>query len=226
MDAKDEAPRGAVAEAGPAARRRSQRDRREQSGRGLVEAVVAIVSEEGVAAATFEAIGRRAGYSRSLVTQRFGSRQGLIDAVIERASASFADVALERPIEDLTGLEALLLSVEVFLTRLAESRELRTYFLMLAGSVAELSDLRAVFAAQHDRVKANLMTLIAMGQADGSIRPEVDAESAALMIGSLQLGVSVQLLVNPQTAVEPILRTTLATIRTAFGAGCAPSTQE
>jgi AcrR family transcriptional regulator len=217
MDAKEKTPGTAAADAaGSPARRRSQRDRREQSGRGLVEAVVAIVSEEGTAAATFEAIGRRAGYSRSLVTQRFGSRQGLIDAVIEHASAGFAEVSLDRPVEDLTGMDVLLLSVEVFLTRLVESRELRTYFLMLAGSVAELSDLRAVFAAQHDRVKVNIMALIAMGQADGSIRREVDAEAAALMIGSLQLGVSVQLLVNPATEVGPILATTLATIRRAF----------
>ncbi|WP_293680384.1 TetR/AcrR family transcriptional regulator [uncultured Phenylobacterium sp.] len=201
-----------------AARRRSQRDRREQSGRGLVEAVVQIVSEHGVAAATFEAIGGRAGYSRSLVTQRFGSRQGLIDAVIEHASASFADVAVERPMKELSGLEALLLSVEVFLTRLADSPELRTYFLMLAASVAELSELRAVFAAQHDRVKGNLMALIALGQADGSIRSEVDPDAAALMIGSLQLGVSIQLLVDPKTDVGPILRTALSTIRGSFAA--------
>lgn len=220
MDAKDDTP-----EAGAAAGRRRQRDRREQSGRGLIEAVVAIVSEEGVAAATFEAIGRRAGYSRSLVTQRFGSKQGLIDAVIAHASASFADVTLDRPIEELTGLEALLLSVEVFLTRLAESQELRTYFLMLAGSVAELSDLRAVFATQHDRVKANLAALIAMGQADGSIRPGIDPQAGALTIGSLQLGVSIQLLVNPTTAVAPILATALATIRDGFAASGAPKSE-
>ena len=63
-------------------RRRTQAERRTESERGLVQAAIAVVSEEGVSAATFEAIGRRGGYSRGLVGQRFGSKLGLIDAVI------------------------------------------------------------------------------------------------------------------------------------------------
>ena len=38
------------------------------------------MSEDGVSAATFEAIARRGGYSRGLVGQRFGSKLGLIEA--------------------------------------------------------------------------------------------------------------------------------------------------
>ncbi len=61
--------------------RRTQADRREDSERGLVSAAISVTAERGVSAATFEAIGQRGGYSRSLVTRRFDSKQGLIDAV-------------------------------------------------------------------------------------------------------------------------------------------------
>jgi AcrR family transcriptional regulator len=199
------------------AARRTQEDRREQSGRGLVQAVVEVVAESGVGAATFEAIGARAGYSRSLVTQRFGSKQGLIDAVIEHASARFQALSTHERVSALPGLDALLLMLEIYLTELATSRELKTYFMLLSSAVADVSELRAVFAAEHERVKARLIQIVVRGQADGSIRPEIDAESAALMIGGLQLGLSVQILVDPTTDLEPIRRTALNTLRVSFG---------
>jgi AcrR family transcriptional regulator len=182
----------------------------------LVHAVVEVVAESGVGAATFEAIGARAGYSRSLVTQRFGSKQGLIDAVIEHASARFQALSTHERVNALPGLDALLLLLEIYLTELATSRELRTYFMLLSSAVADLSELRAVFAAQHERVKARLIEIFARGQADGSVRPEIDAESAALMVGSLQLGLSVQILVDPTTDLEPIRRTALNALRLGF----------
>jgi hypothetical protein len=44
----------------------------------------------------------------------------------------------------------------------------------------------------------------------------MDPDSAALMIGSLLLGLAMQLLVDPSMDVEPIRRTTLATLRLSF----------
>ena len=203
--------------------RRTQADRREQSGRGLVQAVVDIVSERGVGAATFEAIGARANYSRSLVTQRFGSKRGLIDAVIQQAVERFDALLLEHTPQDrepaaLSGLDALLLSFDVYLTELTTSGELRAYFMLLSSAVAELNELRAAFAAQHQRVKVRLADLVAKGQADGSIRPEIDAEAAALMIGSLQLGLSMQILVDPAMDLAPIRRVAVNTLRLSFAA--------
>ena len=199
-------------------KRRRQADRRAESQRGLVQAVVDIVPEQGVSAATFEAIGARSGYSRSLVTQRFGSKRGLIDAVIERVHGPFEETDLDRRADRLSGLEGLLLLLDAYLTRLATSSELRTYFMLLASAVAEASELRAAFAAQHEQVKARLAGVVAKGQADGSIRAGLDADSAALMIGSLQLGLSIQLLVDPLMDLDPIRRTALNTVRLSFGA--------
>src|SRR6516225_10584007 len=62
--------------------RRSQAERRDESERLLVEATLKIVAGQGVNAATFEEIGKEAGLSRGLATQRFGSKRGLVEAVI------------------------------------------------------------------------------------------------------------------------------------------------
>src|SRR5258708_27433067 len=88
-------------------RRRTQAERRDESERALVRAAVALVSEEGVSASTFEAIARRSGYSRGLVGQRFGSKLGLIEAVITYLHDGRESFAEARKLEGLPRPEAL-----------------------------------------------------------------------------------------------------------------------
>lgn len=201
----------------PQTPRRTQAERRDESDRGLVHAAITVVAEEGVAAATFQAIGERAGYSRGLATQRFGSKRGLIEAVInhlhERQEASL----VEHGIDDMAGFEAVLAYVDLYLRALTSESEGRAYFRLLSSAVADTNDLRGLFAAEHRRVEQRLEGLVLKGQAEGEIRREIDADAAALMIGSLLLGLSIQVLVDPETNMEPIRKTSIATLRQSFG---------
>ncbi|HXA38685.1 MAG TPA: TetR/AcrR family transcriptional regulator [Phenylobacterium sp.] len=199
-------------------RRRTQAERRDESERGLVRAAVALVSEEGVSASTFEAIARRSGYSRGLVGQRFGSKLGLIEAVIaylHDGRESFADGG---KLDGLPGLEALLTYANHYVQRLSHLGEVQAYFRLLAWAVADISTFRTVFAAEHDRIGARFEGWIRQGQAEGQIRPDLDATAAALMVGSQLLGLSIQVLIDPAMDLNPIRATYLATLRHAFSA--------
>lgn len=199
----------------PAARR-SQSDRRQQSESELLRAAAELIVERGMAAATFENIGARAGYSRGLVTQRFGSKQGLIEALIARLQARLQHLLTDRQLESANGLEAILGFVDIYLRNLAEDGEMRAYFMMMSGAVAEISDLRGPFAAAHKDVEIRLETLFLRGQAEGVIRPGFNADSAALMVGALLLGLSTQKLVDPELDLDPIRETSLETLRGSF----------
>lgn len=196
--------------------RRTQSERRDQSEKSLLAAAAALIAERGVNAATFDNIGQRAGYSRGLATQKFGSKQGLIEALIAhlhaRGDAGFA----EHQIDAMPALDAVLAYVDDYLRNLETDSEVRAYFIMMAGAVADLSQVRAAFAASHKRVERRLEALVLRGQAEGGIRPEIDADAAALMIGSLLLGLSMQWLVDPQMELAPIRETSLATLRLSF----------
>jgi len=198
--------------------RRTQSDRRQQSESELLRAAAALIAEQGTAAATFENIGARAGYSRGLVTQRFGSKQGLIEALIARLQARIQGLLDDRHLDALDGLEAILAFVDIFLRNLAKDGELRAYFVLMAGAVAEVSELRGPFAAAHKEVEIRLEGLVLRGQAEGVIRPGLNPDAAALIVGSLLLGLSTQLLVDPGLNLEPIRETSLATLRASFGA--------
>jgi len=198
--------------------RRTQAERREDSERGLVRAAIAVTAERGVSAATFEAIGQRGGYSRSLVSRRFGSKQGLIDAVISYLHDRRTVLAAELGIDQMPGLDALLADTDLYLRSLSEKGELKAYFMMLSAAVADASSLRTAFAASHEQVRTRLRDYVQKGQAEGCIRSDLDADAAALMVGSLQLGLSMQLLVDPTMNLDPIRKTSLATLRLSFEA--------
>src|SRR5882757_3245923 len=185
-------------------RRRTQAERRDESERALVQAAVALVAEEGVSASTFEAIARRSGYSRGLVGQRFGSKLGLIEAVIAYLHDGRESFAEASSLDGLPGLETLLTYADHYLRRLSHMGEVQAYFRLLAWAVADVSAFRSAFAAEHDRIRGHFEGWIRQGQQEGQIRPDLDARAAAVMVGGQLLGLSIQVLIDPTMDLEPI----------------------
>lgn len=193
--------------------RRTQAERRAQSDRSLLLAAAELIAEEGFNAATFEKVGARAGYSRGLASQRFGSKDGLIEALIDYLHDRSEELALAEGQANISGLDAILSSVDIYMRNFEQEQAIRSYFVAMAGSVATLSHLRTAFAASHMKAKGRFQSHILEGQAEGSISKDLDAEAAALMIGSLILGVSTQWLIDPSTDLERIRKTSIDTLR-------------
>lgn len=202
--------------------RRTQAERRDESERRLLRAAMEVIAEQGVRAATFDAIGQKAGYSRGLATQKFGSKQGMIETLIAHLHEQ-QDEALEAAgVDAAPGLDALLGYVDHYLRQLGRDVDGRAYFMLLADAIADLSVLRAAFAASHTRIERLLEGIVIRGQDEGAIRADLDPDAAALMVGSLLLGLSVQCLVDPDMDLNPIRKTSLATLRLSFAAQPGP----
>ena len=182
----------------------------------MVKAAIAVVSKDGVSAATFEAIGQRGGYSRGLVGQRFGSKLGLIEAVIAYLHDQRETLATGHPLDALPGLEALATYVDLYLQRLSHLGEIQAYFRLLCWAVADISAFRSAFAAEHDRIGERFEGWIRRGQVEGQVRPDVDANAAALMVGSQLLGLSIQMLIDPAMDIDPIRLAYGAALRQAW----------
>ncbi len=202
----------------PRAARRTQAERRDQSDRLLVAAAIDIIDEDGVGAATFETIGQRAGYSRGLASARFGSKQGLIEAVVqylrERADETFAISRLD----DLPGLDGILTYVDIVCESLPASRENHAYFRLLSSTLADHSSLKTAFTNEHLTQQKWAEKQIVKGQADGSVRRNLNPADAAQLLGALVFGLSMQALLDPQTQAGSIRDTAGAMLRLAFGA--------
>tara|TARA_R110000824_G_scaffold390760_17_gene587998 strand:- start:35754 stop:36401 length:648 start_codon:yes stop_codon:yes gene_type:complete len=198
--------------------RRTQAERRAESDRNLLLAAAELIAEEGFNAATFEKVGARAGYSRGLASQRFGSKDGLIEALIDYLHERSEELVFAEGLDGAKGLDAILASVDIYMRNFEAEQAIRSYFVAMAGAVGTLSPQRVAFAASHMKAKARFAFHIREGQDNGSISKDIDDEAAALMIGSLILGVSTQWLIDPSTDLARVRKTTLDTLRRSLAA--------
>ncbi|CAN5293591.1 TetR/AcrR family transcriptional regulator [soil metagenome] len=197
-------------------KKRTQAERRGTSDRNLVEGAISVIASRGVTAATFEAIGKEAGYSKGLATQRFGSKEGLINAVIDFLSAEYLADLDHAGVRDKDGYERLILTMNLIVDFIVEKKNRRAYYMLLAAGVADLLPHTASFASSHSRALMGLIALIARGQEDGSIRKELDPVSAAHMVGALALGTAFALLADRNADLSRIRQGILVSLERTF----------
>ena len=196
--------------------RRTQAARRDLSEGSLLGSAIDIIAEQGVNAASFSAIARRAGYSSGLASAHFGSKQGLMEAIIahlrHRSETTFAANGLD----DRPGLEAILAYLRIFFDDLTGTKENRAYVRLLSSALADLSPWREALAGEHRRMLQLFEDFVIKGQDEGQIRSDLLPSAAALMIGTMIVGTSAQTLVYPKVAPGAVGDACIDTVRFAL----------
>ncbi|MEZ5279571.1 MAG: TetR/AcrR family transcriptional regulator [Acidimicrobiales bacterium] len=187
-------------------RRDRQAERVERSRRALLDAAADIINEEGFAALTHARVGERAGYSRGLVTERFGSKQALIGALIEETSWAWERRQIGEASDGATGLQTIV----GFLKGVAEQarqdgRWLRVFYGLLNEALRDptLADQAALM---HRSMRRSIASCVECGIADGSIRADASPYGVAVGIVAGLRGIGYQWLLDPDVidAVEAI----------------------
>jgi AcrR family transcriptional regulator len=157
--------------------RRSQRERTEESAQRLLDAAIELIAEKGFDRTTVAEIGERAGYSRSMVRARYGSKEALLESIF---GAELDRRLMPRDDQDLVGLEWVLARVDHVLALLDEERELMRAFCVMsleAGiGIASLRNWYETWLAEYERQLADQLRL---GQAAGAVRVEIDPDLEA-----------------------------------------------
>lgn len=198
--------------------RRSQAERRNASEHKLLNAVASVVVEEGYSAITFDRVSAKSGFSRGLASQRFGSKEGMVLAVVEylnnRLDARYVEGL------NLAGgpLDEISSYLGIFFEEIDVDPMTLSYFVLLAAAIANKSAIQPVFVEAHDHVKRTLTDMIERGKANGTIRSDLDTETVALAIGSFQMGIAMQLRLDPSFDVKKIGRAMLPAIRAILSA--------
>ena len=159
---------------------RTQAQRSALSDSRLVNAAIRLIVERGTEKTTLRALGETAGYSRGLVTYRFGSKTGLFKAVIKSVSERWL-TQMQASVEDRTGLDAILATTSgyfEFVMRSPEDiRAMRILFHQASEPGSGLDDIvNKVHALQREQVAR----WVADGQAAGNIAGHINAESFAV----------------------------------------------
>ena len=194
--------------------RRTQEQRRAETERRVLEAATALIAATGSRSVTLAQVGEAAGYSRGIVYHQFGSRERLIEAVLDRAQR----LGLPESADD--GLGHLLAIVETYLQAVARRAPTTRAFLQLwMEAVAADPVVAPLFAERDEGFRRFLAEMVRRGLADGSVRSDADPDAAGAVVMALLRGTSLQLIATPPVDdVSGVLREAVRTVRAAFGA--------
>jgi AcrR family transcriptional regulator len=179
--------------------RRTQQQRRDQAEAALLNAAAELVIEDGVHSLTLARVGERAGYSRGLVTHYFGSKQALLQRLAHATQSGFVPGLDGLP----PGLDRLLRLIDGYIAALGQLRMPSRAFLLLWAEAATAADLARIFRERDEAFRADLRA----GIADGTIRPDIAAEEAAVAVLAQLRGIGLERLVDsPAVDTERLRR--------------------
>jgi len=169
----------------------------EQSARtkaALIEAAVGLFGERGYRATSLKAIGEAAGISHGVIPFHFGSKEGLLLAVVEHCFDRFFAAVLA-PLVDaerardygIGDLDALLTAQLEFSH--AQPEVGRVFQVLMAEAIASSPELRPHYAAFNQRTHALGVAWVREGQARGALREDLDVDATVHALLSFLTGV-------------------------------------
>lgn len=194
--------------------RRTQEQRRAETARRVLDAATELIARTGSRSVTLAQVGEAAGYSRGIVYHQFGSRERLVEAVLDRAQQ------LDLPEYAGDGLEHLVGIVESYLRAVSGGSVSTLAFLQLwMEAVAADPVVAPLFARRDEEFRRFLHDAVRRGVADGTVRSDADPDAAGSVLMALLRGAGLQFVATPPVADAPaLLREAVRTVRTAFAA--------
>ena len=177
---------------------RTQAERRAASERRLLRVTAELIAERGTSAVSFGDIAKAAGCSHGLPSYLFGTKAGLLQALLKDFIRRFRDQALEPAIRGATGLEAVQIMVRVFLESLDNPwPATRAVYVLHGEALGASAELQETLADYNTELRSMIQNAIAEGVARGEIRSDVRPEAAAALVLGMLRGVGHQYVTDP-----------------------------
>lgn len=165
----------------------------------MIRAAVKLISKQGYYRTTLAEIGAEAGYSGGLVSHRFGSKKGLLNALIHRITTRFTNDQLLPAMEGRAGLDALCAFADTYLNELtARQARLRALYVLMGEALGPVPEIRGIFGEVNQEIRRAIESCIRSGIDDRQIRSDCDPVTEAAACVALLRGVSIQWLIDPE----------------------------
>lgn len=163
-------------------RRRLSAEERRAS---IVAAATEVFSEAGYQRGTMGEVARRVGVSEPVIFQNFGSKAAVFLAVLEEATKRMSAAIQDRAaaVGSVGAWLAEFLAPQ-HLSR-AHARDRHAVLFADAMSVTTEPEVREAIRQAHRTLARTIAELLVRGQAEGSVRPDLDPQAAAWWLLSL-----------------------------------------
>jgi AcrR family transcriptional regulator len=187
--------------------RRSPAPRQQRSSRSRAEVLAAATQlfiERGYAGTSVAAIGEAAGYSRGIVTKRFGSKEQLAWDVARHAGARWEQVLRSESTDSTRALERIRRFIHASRDSMSQDPTSRMVLeRLIADSAGPMAPLHARFRRSLTQLESRLAATIEAGVLDGSVRPGLDATAVASVLIAQLRGIGYQWFLFPDD-VDPL----------------------
>jgi AcrR family transcriptional regulator len=176
-----------------------KREQSELSRERLIEAATRLFAERGYRDASVQAIGEAAGISRGSIFWHFGSKEGLLWAVVQRVFARWEAETLVPEVGDARGEEAIGRALRAHRRFLAdEGGTLRLLFVLMFEALGPRPELAGEFARLHRDLRELATPWLEEAVADGDFRSDVDPETIVTLIIATLGGIVYQYLLDAE----------------------------
>ncbi|RMF17429.1 MAG: TetR/AcrR family transcriptional regulator [Candidatus Dadabacteria bacterium] len=143
----------------------------------ILEAARRIIVEEGVDALSMRKLADRADLVVKTLYNLYGSKEGILTAIIEQGTASIDEAFSQAPAEGLPGFLRLLSTIE---QAVLENADILKPAIVASFHQSGVRDATAV--AMHNRRIATVADVLRQGQERGLFRPDFDLDLAAAIL--------------------------------------------
>ena len=177
--------------------RRTQQERTEESDRRLLTAAMRLIGERGYRGTSLAAIGEASGYSRGLVTERFGSKQGLLWELVKRMLRVYRHEGRAHSSPQRIGLDELCDMVDNHRRALSSEVSMRAFYALMFEALGPTPDLQTEFRTLHKSFRADIARMLRTGIETGGVRADIDVEAQAVLVLGTLRGIAFQWLLEP-----------------------------
>lgn len=180
----------------------------------MIEAAVGLIATQGFAKTTLTEIGAHAGVSGTLISNRFGSKEGLLHAVLSHIVGQFLiDLNDAQPklisisrsgpelnLSDVRNTFACPLNqfIEVYFECVSrEQSGMRALHVILDEPLGTLMDVRLEISRINALLRSIIEYLISAGVSAGEYRADINSSDAAIITFGILRGVANQIIHDP-----------------------------
>lgn len=194
--------------------RRSQAERTAESDRRMLRAALKLIGERGYQGTSLAAIGEEAGYSRGLVHERFGSKAGLLWALVKNMLRVWNQQGRARSDPKHVGIDALCDMLDNHRSAIERDEGYRAFYALLFEVLGPIPELLPEFQKLHRDFRSDIERMLRDGIAAGSVRADIDPAAEAVILMSTMRGIAVQWLLEPHAfSLESTYETVKANLR-------------
>lgn len=172
--------------------------RAEVSTRRLLEAAAELIAKQGYERTTLVAIGQRAGYSHGLVTQRFGSKDGLLHALMQRLIKDWAAVQLDPQIGAHSSLDGVTVMLEAIRDSVKRDPGMVRALYALMFEAIRIPALYDDMVVLHRNLRRRVADAVSDALSQGHVRADADPQAFARLVVSALRGASYQWLLDSE----------------------------